>query len=74
MSLKPLPDIENAQAMTKLGRLSAIRNSRADALHMLRDCCVRLQSHVSDERLEIESIEACLARLKELSFMQAQIT
>ena len=40
MSLRPIPDLTNDQAMSKLGRLSAIRNARADALHELRDACV----------------------------------
>lgn len=72
--LKPLLDIDNTTAMVKLGRLSALRNARADALHELRDACVRLQNAASADAVEFEHIEAALARLKEINFLQAQIT
>ncbi len=71
--LRPLPDLDNAQAMTKLGRLSAIRNARADALHELRDACVRLQNGASDDDIEIATIEAATQRLKELKALQALV-
>ena len=65
--LRPLPDLDNTTVMVKLGRLSAIRNARADALHELRDACVRLQSGASADDVEFQSIEAALRRLKELN-------
>jgi len=71
MSLRPIPDLDNVQAMTKLGRLSAIRNARADALHELRDACVRLQNGASADDVEIAAIEAAISRLKELNALQA---
>ena len=71
--LRPLPDLDNAQAMTKLGRLSALRNARADALHELRDCVVRLQSPNGDFSVEAPIIETCIQRLKEIECLQAQI-
>jgi len=73
MSLRPLPDLDNVPAMTKLGRLSAIRNARADALHELRDAVVRLQNGASADAVEIETIETAIARLKELSGLQNHI-
>jgi hypothetical protein len=72
--LKPLLDLDNAAVMMKLGRLSALRNARADAMHVLRDSCVRLQNAASADVVEFEIIEAALARLKEINFLQAQIT
>ena len=72
MSLRPLPDLSNDQAMSKLGRLSAIRNARADALHELRDACVRLQNGASVDSVEIANIEEAIARIKQLNEFQAQ--
>ena len=68
--LRPLPDLTNNEAMSKLGRLSAIRNARADALHELRDACVRLQSGASIDAVEIEVIEAAVLRLKQLNALR----
>lgn len=68
--LRPLPDLENNEAMQKLGRLSAIRNARADALHELRDACVRLQSGASQDSVEIAVIEQAIERLKQLEALQ----
>lgn len=73
MALRPLPDLDNAQAMTKLGRLSALRTARADALHELRDAVVRLQNNASVDAIEIETIETCIQRLKDINGLQAQI-
>ena len=69
--LRPLPDLDNAELMTKLGRLSAIRNARADALHELRDACVRLQSGASEDAIEIAVIERAIERLKQLEELKA---
>ena len=69
--IRPLPDLNNADAMAKLGRLSAIRNARADALHELRDACVRLQSGASQDDVEIAVIEQAIERLKQLNALQA---
>lgn len=64
--LRPIPDIGNESAMAKLGKLSALRNARADALHQLRDACVRLQSGSGIDSVEIAFCEEALARLKEI--------
>lgn len=65
--LRPLPDLQDEEAMTKLGRLSAIRNAKLDALHLLRDCAVRLQSQQGDEIQDIQLARTALDRLEELS-------
>lgn len=72
--LRPIPDLTNDQAMSKLGRLSAIRNARADALHELRDACVRLQNGASVDSVEIANIEEAIERIKQLNELQAQHT
>lgn len=66
-SLRPLPDLKNSEAMAKLGALSALRNARADALHQLRDSCVRLQTGSGVDDVEIGLIEQALKRLKEVN-------
>jgi len=69
MSLRPLPDIENSEAMKKLGRASALRNARLDALHEMRDAVVRLQNGVSFDSVEIQTIRECLDRLAQIDQM-----
>lgn len=64
--LRPLPDLDNAQAMTRLGRLSAIRSARLDAAHELRDVVTRLQGASADVRAEVATARAALDRLEEL--------
>jgi len=66
MSLRPLPDIDNSEAMQKLGRASALRNARLDALHEMRDAVVRLQNGVSFDSVEIQTIRECLDRLEQI--------
>lgn len=63
--LRPLPDLTNAEAMAKLGRLSAIRSARLDALHELRDCVTRLMN-VDDDLEAVKRARQCLNRLDEL--------
>lgn len=65
--LRPLPDLENSEAMQKLGRASALRNARLDALHEMRDAVVRLQNNVSFDSTEIETIRDCLTRLEQVT-------
>ena len=65
--LRPLPDIENDEAMKKLGRASALRSARLDAIHELRDAVVRLQNNVSLDSTEIETIRHCLNRLEQIN-------
>lgn len=67
--LRPLPDIENSEAMQKLGRASALRNARLDALHEMRDAVVRLQNGVSFDSVEIQTIRECLDRLEQIDQM-----
>lgn len=69
MRLRPIPDIENSEAMQKLGRASALRNARLDALHEMRDAVVRLQNGVSFDSVEIQTIRECLDRLTQIDQM-----
>lgn len=72
--LRPLPDIDNVQVMTKLGHLSALRSARLDALHALRDSVVRMQSDAADQATEIAVSRACLDRLEEIDGIQGCVT
>lgn len=65
--LRPLPDLTNNEVMAKLGRASALRNARLDALHEMRDAVVRLQNNVSFDSTEIETIRDCLTRLEQVN-------
>lgn len=65
--LRPIPDLDNAQQMTKLGRLSALRSARLDALHLMRDAFTRLQSEQCDEAEEMKRVRQGLDRLEELA-------
>ncbi len=69
MSLRPLPDLTNSEVMAKLGRASALRNARRDALHEMRDAVVRLQNGVSFDSVEIQTIRECLDRLTQIDQM-----
>ena len=69
MSLRPLPKLDDAAAMAKLGRLTAIRSARLDAMHDLRDCATQLQHAELDATYQarvIEAARACLDRIEEL--------
>lgn len=67
--LRPLPDLTNNEVMAKLGRASALRNARLDALHEMRDAVVRLQNGVSFDSVEIQTIRECLDRLTQIDQM-----
>ena len=66
--LRPLPDKSNTAALAKLGWLAAIRSARLDALHELRDCVTRLQSHNDTE--DIQAARAALDRLEQLNALE----
>ena len=44
MSLRPLPDFDNAELLAKLGREHALRNAWLDAVKQLRDSVQGIQS------------------------------
>lgn len=74
MTMRPIPDLANAALMAKLGKLSALRSARADALHFLRDSCVRLQNSSSNDAAEISNCELALRRLREIERLETTIT
>lgn len=53
--LRPLPNLESEEAMAKLGRLSALRSAKLDALHQLRDAVTGLnsQNNLVDRDIEL---------------------
>ena len=67
MSLRPLPDLTNSEVMAKLGRASALRNARLDAIHAMRDAVVRLQNAASFDSVELPIIKDCVERLGQLN-------
>ncbi|WP_294636585.1 hypothetical protein [uncultured Aquabacterium sp.] len=64
--LRPLPDLQDADNMARLGRLSAIRSARLDALHDMRDAVVRLQNGSSIDSVELKVVRDCVERLEQL--------
>lgn len=69
--LRPLPNVNDAVAMAKLGRLSALRSARLDVMHALRDVASRLMSGQSDELKEIAEARLLLDRLEEINGIEA---
>jgi hypothetical protein len=70
-ALRPLPNVDDAAAMAKLGRLSALRSARLDVMHALRDVASRLMSGQSDELKEIAEARLLLDRLEEINGIEA---
>lgn len=64
--LRPLPDLQDTDNMARLGRLSAIRSARLDALHDMRDAVVRLQNGSSIDSVELKVVRDCVERLEHL--------
>lgn len=69
MSLRPMPKLDDAEAMARLGRASALRNARLDAIHALRDHLTRLNALDSDDSAELDGITACVDRLRLIAGM-----
>jgi hypothetical protein len=63
--LKPLPNLSDDAAMAKLGRLSALRNARLDAVHQLRDAVTLINAN-PDSVQAIQDAEDAIGRLREL--------
>ena len=72
MAIRALPDLSNEAAMAKLGRLSALRSARLDAVHELRDCYTQMQSDLADYLPTIQRARGCLDRLEELANLERQ--
>lgn len=69
--LRPLPNLDDAAAMARLGRLSALRSARLDALHDLRDACTRIQSGAgSAQEHDIADARACLDRIERINELE----
>ena len=71
--IRPLPKLDDDAVMARLGRLSALRSARLDALHDLRDAAQCLQSRQDDDAAEyIATCRACLDRLEVLTALEAK--
>lgn len=70
--LRPLPNLEDPGAMASLGRLHALRNAKLDAVHVLRDAVVRLQSGQADDLEEIKAARAALDRINEIKRLESE--
>lgn len=69
--MRPLPDLRDSAAMAKIGRLSALRSARADALHALRDVASRLLSGQHDDAEEIGQARNLLNRLEDINQIES---
>jgi hypothetical protein len=64
--MKPLPDLEDAEAMILRGRRSVLASARNDALEELRDAYTAIQSDPI-ENMRTEKIIKAAERLAEIS-------
>lgn len=62
--MKPLPDLDNVQAMTAWGRRSALMSAHKEAREALRDACTAAQSVTTPE--ETEPAKASIAAANRL--------
>ena len=67
MSLRPIPDVNDAALMAKLGRAHTLRNARLDALHHLRDAVTVINASDTREAEGIDMARQALDRLEQLS-------
>ena len=66
--MKPLPNLEDVDAMALRGRRSALMSSRNDALEEMRDCYTLLQSdHIGDMKEQSQRIIAAAQQIIEIS-------
>ena len=73
--MKPIPDINNQDAMVKRGQMSALGSARNDATEELRDALSTVNS-ATWEQLHGEAVKARAAaeRLLTLSAMWQEVT
>jgi hypothetical protein len=65
--LRPLPDLNDAETLAKLGREYTLMNARRDALHQLRDAVSTLQSpHDSMHAEALANAREAIERLEQL--------
>jgi len=69
--LRPLPNLQDTAGMATLGRLSALRNARLDAIHSLRDAVTQLQGANVPEEDAIRVARAALDRIEEVAKLSA---
>jgi hypothetical protein len=67
--LRPLPDLNDADKLAKLGREYALMNAKRDALHQLRDAVTTLQS--PHDALHAEAIKSAREAIERLEVLQA---
>jgi hypothetical protein len=65
--MKPIPDIDNVQAMTAWGRRSALMSAHKEAREALRDACTAAQGANPDEIGPAEASIAAANRLLEIA-------
>ena len=59
--MKPLPDLDDVEAMAARGRRSALMAARGEALETLRDASVAIQSVDFGNRAELDARLTALA-------------
>jgi len=66
--LRPLPDLNNAETLAKLGREYALREARRDAISQLRDAVTGLQSPHSDAQgMALKQAREAVERLEQIA-------
>lgn len=67
--MRPLPDLNNLEAMAARGRRSALMSARNDACEALRSACVHILNadDLSAVDKRFEEMEAAMKRLRELA-------
>ncbi len=72
--MKPLPNLQDVQAMAERGRRSSLMQSRKEAHELLRDAAVSSQSASWEDLIAHADVAATAAeRLKTLSAMWNEI-
>jgi hypothetical protein len=72
--MKPLPDLQDVEAMAAIGRVSALWSARNQTLEQLRDKLTAMNSAQFGpelEKLSTEAIALC-ARLNQIALMWAK--
>lgn len=70
MSIRPLPDFDNTEAVAKLGRQYALREAWRDALSQLRDAVTMLNSTGEPQQIDgLQMARESVDRLEEIKRM-----
>ena len=73
MILKPLPDLDDKEKCAKLGRLYVLKDARLEAVKMIRDGLVALQSQYDkDQREGLSMCREAVERLERIGALEQE--